>query len=346
MVAAVALRGSLVSAVPGLRVRALALLVLCYVPVIAAPALYEGKPVASIRFDPAEQPLTLDQLIQISGLRTGAPLTTVDLRAAIQRLYSTGEYSDIQADATLVNGAVELKFVTQPAWFVGHTAVAGVPEPPNAGQLGIATKLQLGSEYTEPDLKQAETALKDITRRNGFYNAVIHPDIQLDTKTHEASFEFKIDPGKRAKFHGVVVTGDADRTTSSIISSSGWKGLWGLFRWKPLTETRLQGGLEGVRSWYQSHDHLMARVTLVKLEYQPTTNAVTPHLDIDSGPTVKVSVKGARVSGGTQRNLLPIFQERTVDKDLLVEGERNLTQYFQSKGYFDAAVDFDTEKTG
>src|SRR5258708_1944780 len=218
MVAAVALRWSLVSAVSGLRVRALALLVLCYVSVVAAPALYEGKPVAAIRFDPTEQPLTLDQLIQISGLRTGAPLTAVDLRAAIQRLYSTGEYSDIQADATLVNGAVELKFVTQPAWFIGHIAVAGVPEPPNAGQLGIATKLQLGSEYTGPDLKQAETALRDITRRNGYYNAVIHPDIQLDTKTHEASFEFQTDPGNRAQFHGVAFTRDAGRNTRSTLS--------------------------------------------------------------------------------------------------------------------------------
>ncbi len=342
MVAAGALRWSLVAAVLGLRVRALALLVLCYLPVMAAPAEYDGKPVASIRFDPAQQPLTLEQLIQISGLRTGAPLTAVDLRAAIQRLYSTGEYSDIQVDAAIVNGAVELKFITQPAWFVGHIAVSGVTEPPNAGQLTIATKLQLGSEYTEPDLKQAEAALKDVTRRNGYYSAVIHPDTQLDPATHQASFVFKIDSGKRAKFNGVVVTGDSERTLNSIIATSGWKGLWGLFRWKPLTETRLQSGLEGIRSWYQTHNHLMAKVTLVKLEYEPSTNAVTPHLDIDAGPTVKVAVKGARVSGGTQRNLLPIFQERAVDKDLLVEGERNLTQYFQSKGYFDAAVDFDT----
>jgi outer membrane protein insertion porin family len=36
--------------------------------------------------------------------------------------------------------------------------------------------------------------------------------------------------------------------------------------------------------------------------------------------------------------LLPIYQERSVDPDLLVEGERNLTQYFESEGYFEATV--------
>ncbi len=38
--------------------------------------------------------------------------------------------------------------------------------------------------------------------------------------------------------------------------------------------------------------------------------------------------------------LVPVYQERTVDRSLLVEGRRNLIEYFQSQGYFDAAVDF------
>ena len=42
---------------------------------------------------------------------------------------------------------------------------------------------------------------------------------------------------------------------------------------------------------------------------------------------------------------LPIYQEQTVDRDLFVEGKRELTEYLQSKGYFEAQVDFDQSKT-
>jgi outer membrane protein assembly factor BamA len=40
-----------------------------------------------------------------------------------------------------------------------------------------------------------------------------------------------------------------------------------------------------------------------------------------------------------------VYQEQAVDRDLLVEARRNLTEYFQSEGYFDAVVNFEMEKT-
>ena len=53
-----------------------------------------------------------------------------------------------------------------------------------------------------------------------------------------------------------------------------------------------------------------------------------------------VRTTGAKVSRGKLRQLVPVFQERTVDRSLLVEGRRNLVEYFQSQGYFNAAVEF------
>ena len=37
---------------------------------------------------------------------------------------------------------------------------------------------------------------------------------------------------------------------------------------------------------------------------------------------------------------MPVYQEGAVDNDLLVEGKRNLTDYFQNQGYYDVDVDF------
>jgi outer membrane protein assembly complex protein YaeT len=67
---------------------------------------------------------------------------------------------------------------------------------------------------------------------------------------------------------------------------------------------------------------------------------VTPVLTIDNGPTIRVHTTGADVRKSQLRRLIPIYQERTVDRALLIEGQQNLRDYFQDRGYFDTTVRF------
>ena len=106
----------------------------------------------------------------------------------------------------------------------------------------------------------------------------------------------------------------------------------------------MQTGLNRVLESLQHGDHLEANVTLDGLDYHAQENTVTPSLLLDSGPIIEVRATGARISRGKLRQLVPVFQERTVDRGLLVEGRRNLVEYFQSRGYFNAKVDFDEKQ--
>src|SRR3989304_2634308 len=56
----------------------------------------------------------------------------------------------------------------------------------------------------------------------------------------------------------------------------------------------------------------------------------------------RVRVEGPEISSRTLRQLLPIYAEGAVDEDLLQEGRRNLRDYLQGEGYFDAQVDYAT----
>jgi outer membrane protein insertion porin family len=340
MVPADALRWSLVSTRLGWWVSVSTLAVLSWSPVAAAPDEYEGKTIASIQFDPEKQPLATDRLIALLPLRTGEPLRSASVRDAIQRLYATGEYADIAVDATLGASGVNLKFLTKPSYFVGHVGVNGVPEPPNEGQLVVATRLQLGAEYSEGDLNRAVEHLVDVAKRNGLYNAMVKPETTFDANTQQVNIDFDIDAGERAKFDGVIVTGTSERSTDSIIKSAGWKRFRGLLGWQYVTENRVQNGVDNVRKWYPKHNRLLAKVALDKLDYHPDSNTVTPTLSIDSGPLVDVRVVGANVSAGKLRSILPIYEERTVDRDLLTEGTRDLVTYLESQGYFDAQVSY------
>jgi len=111
--------------------------------------------------------------------------------------------------------------------------------------------------------------------------------------------------------------------------------------WRTATENRVRAGLDGIQNSFQNRDLLLSRVTLQRLEYHDLTNTITPHLDLDAGPKVLLRARGEKISRGRLKESVPIFQERSVDRDLLVEGRRNLLEYFQSQGYFDAQVGFE-----
>jgi hypothetical protein len=61
MVPADALRWSLVSTRLGLWIRVSILIALSWIPLAAAPEQFEGKPIATVQFEPEKQPLTFDQ---------------------------------------------------------------------------------------------------------------------------------------------------------------------------------------------------------------------------------------------------------------------------------------------
>jgi outer membrane protein assembly factor BamA len=65
------------------------------------------------------------------------------------------------------------------------------------------------------------------------------------------------------------------------------------------------------------------------------------------GPVVTVRIVGARLTaipflaGIRKKKLIPIYSEGTIDSDLVEEGQRNLNDYFQKKGFYDAKVTTD-----
>ena len=342
MVSAVALRWSLVSTRLRWWVGVPMLFALGVRTVSALPEEYEGKPIASVKFDPERQPLTFDQLMAMIPLHPGSALRGSDVRDAIQRLYQTGEYADLSVDANLSAAGVNLTIITKPHYFIGDVSAPGVPEPPNAAQMIIATKLQLGAEFQDEEMKAAVDRVVDVLRRNGFYHAVVRPDLAFNDADQQVKIDFTINPGKRAKFDGLITSGETERPVDKLILSAGWKRFRGLLGWHSLTENRLRSGVDNIRSWYPKHDHLLARVTLVKVDFHETTNKVTPELEFNLGPQVQVQVRNAKISAGDLRSLLPIYEERSVDRDLLEEGTRDLASYFQSQGYYDAQVTYNT----
>jgi outer membrane protein assembly factor BamA len=201
-----------------------------------------------------------------------------------------------------------------------------------------ATKLRLGIPFVEADKNQAIESLKNLLRQNGFYHADVTANVEQRPSTEQANLTFHIVSGERARFDRPIIEGNPQRPDAAIIRATHWKRLYGLLGWQQVTDARVRQGLENVRSLYEKKDLLESKVTLTRLDYEEKSNRVKPGLDIVAGPRVNVRVEGAGIGRRKLTQLLPIYQERSIDPDLLIEGDRNLAQHFQSEGYFEASV--------
>ena len=327
----------------GSQIQKILVILLCIGAGVVSAAVedYEGKPVASIAFEPNLQPFSASELAELVPLKKGEPLRLTDVRASIERLFATGRYDDIAVDAKLENGQVAITFLIKGNWFVGQVAVEGTSAPPTSGQLVNATELNLGALFRPESLTEDTSNLKKLMASNGLFEPAITSRVTHEDRIQQANIHFDIVPGPRARFGPPVIKGEFTVPESKVVGATHWKGWFG---WQKVTDDRTQNGLQRVQESFQGKHYLMARVTLDELKYDPATRTVTPYLQITQGPMVRVEASGAKVSQGRLKKLIPVFEEQAVDRELLLEGVSQLTEYFQAKGYFDTKVNFTSAK--
>ncbi len=300
---------------------------------------FEGKRIVDIRFAP-NQPLDPADLAKLLPLKTGEPLRAKDVSAAIDSLFATGQFEDIVVEAEPAADGVAVRFVVQDTWFVGGVTVEGkVNAPPNRGQIASTAQLALGLPFHEEDVSAAVESITRLLESNGLYQARVTPSIERDNDAQQVFITLKIHDGKRAKYEMPLVEGDTSLSDNTVLRATGWR-VPIIHWWRQVTDSRTRKGVQGLLGKYQSQDRLTAKVEIRKLDYDPDRRRLRPQLTVIPGPKVTVRAVEAKVSKRVLKRYVPIFQERSVDNDLLVEGKRNLSDYFQSRGYYDVDVDF------
>ena len=308
-----------------------------------------GRPIASIAFDPPQQPIPPEQIRISLTLHPGDRLDEAALGQAIERLYTTGRYEDIVVSGESSPNGVAVTFHTRSKYFLSHISVDGAVPPPSGDQLVNASALNLGDAFDAETLVTAAGQMQAMLRANGFYASTIRYETQNRDTAEQTDVRFIVQPGHRARFATPVLEGDPKFKASRIVRSTGWPNPFSLHswfhggalhEWRELTDARVQRGLEKVRNAYVKKGFLMASVHLSAMIHDEAANTVTPHIAIEAGPKVTVRTEGAHVSLGTLRRVLPIFQERSIDSGLLTEGVGSLRDYFTGEGYFDATVSY------
>ncbi len=304
-------------------------------PQLNGAAKYQGEIVRDIQF----KGIAGSNSEMLSGLllvKKGEPLDRDTLRESIRVLYATGRFSSLHVEASPEKGGgITLTFVTTENYFNGDVSVQGLntKTPPKPHQLVNASKLELGELFSEENVKLSIDRMKKVLADNGYYQASITYELLPHEDTRQMNVLFHVAQGELARVGTVNIEGDAGIVQEQVQQ---------ITKLKPgakVKSANLNRALERLRKHYQKNQHLEAQVSLTSHEYNPSGNTLDYVFEVEQGSKIVIVAEGAKVRGGEMKKLVPVYQENAVDDDLLNEGRRNLRNYLQTRGYFDAQVD-------
>ena len=297
-------------------------------------AAYEGKAVQSVEL-PGVPEHDREHLLGLLPQKAGEPLERNRVRESIRVLYATGRFADIQAEGVPSGDGVRLTFTTSDNYFVGAVDVEGAPNRPNRNQIVNASKFQLGELYTRDKLDRALENIGQLLQEDGYYRARVTAESTSDPNTQQVNILFHATPGAPAHVGAVNITGSSGLTAAEV------ERIAHMDPGDRLAANRIQDWLQRLRKRFQKQNRALAQVSIAEQKYIPERNAVDFTFQIDPGPVVVITAEGYRVRKGVLKKEIPVYEENAVDDDLLNEGRRNLLDYLQTRGHFDATVDIE-----
>lgn len=295
----------------------------------------QGLPVSDVEFRGVRvDPPVMVALREMVAPIQGAPLDRQKVGKSLRDLYATGRFADLQVEAQKnQKNEVSLVFVATENLFIGEVTVEGAPKRPTPNQLIDATKIELGEVYSPELVEQGMARMKQLLADNGYHQATVTVHEDRNVNIQRISLKFQVIPGAAAKIGKITVEGDSGMSDAEVLKIAKLK------IGESVSLQRQTSALQRLRKRFTKRNQLEAQIT-VRKDYRPETNDLDYTFHIIRGPVVDIRVEGASMSKRKLQKYVPVYEEHAVDDDLLNEGRRNLRDYFQNKGYFDANVDW------
>jgi outer membrane protein insertion porin family len=272
--------------------------------------------------------------LQSIPLHVGDVITTESVRSSIQALYNTGHYSYVEVDAQAAGEGTSLTFRVRPNYY--FSTIRLEPENLIDRPLSGYFRLPYGERYSTSTINNIVQDTLELLKTEGYFQASINPDAYLDSETHLAFVTLVAMPGMRAKVGSVQVHGGVQTFSPKELLDA-----FDLKAGDEFAASKLDKGLTRIRTKYSNLGFLNTKVTAGR-NFDRAANVVNLDLMVDPGQFSLIETPGYKISKKTLRELVPIYEEGTVDPDLVEEGRNQILGYLQQKGYFDATVAADT----
>src|SRR5437763_2917117 len=310
-------------------------------------SVYEGQHVAEIDLV-ANPHRDVEPLRRLLVQVPGQPYSQSKVEASIKALEGTGQFPKVQVNVVPDPAGLRLNFLLEPAFFLGMIEFPGATSQFTYTRLLQVIDLPEEDPYIKARVAIAEKVLQEFLQHNGFFQANVHADSQIDDDKQLVNVTFAVKLGKRARVGSVIFKGTNDRETASLqhsLRSIRARLTGGLLKpGKAYSRERMKVATNLLHRTLADQRRLASKLQEDPPRYHPETNRVDVSFTVDLGPVVTVRTTGARLSvwplmsGRQRKKLIPISSEGSLDPDLVQEGQQNITDYFEKKGFYDAHV--------
>jgi len=313
----------------------------------APSASYEGQNVSTVSLiaNPHRDLQTLRALVT---QKTGEPYSGKKIEADAAALQRAGNFPEVRVSVVPDIAGLRVEYLLEPAYYLGVVEFPGATKTFSYTRLLQVVNLSDEDPYDPAQIPAAEDALTNFLQRNGYFQAKVHATPEIDDGHQLVNVDFTVETGKQARIASVTIDGadDAERLRlQHAIQSLRARLSNGLLKpGKSYSPTRISTATALMKRALTQQHRLASAIRENPPKYDPTSNRVDVSFNVHVGPVVTIRTVGARLSpirflaGRQMKKLVPIYSEGTVDRELVEEGQRNLADFFQKKGYYDVKV--------
>jgi outer membrane protein assembly factor BamA len=308
---------------------------------------YEGQNVGTVSLI-ANPHRDLGPLRACLTLRPGDSYSEEKIQTSAEALEKVGGFSKVQVSVAPDATGLRISFLLEPAYYLGVVEFSGVGKSLSYARLLQVVDLPDADPFDPSRLPAAEEALTTFLHKNGFFQARVHTETKIDDAHKLVSISFAVEIGKQSRIGALAMVGPVAAERAKLhhsLQSLRARLSGGLLKpGKVYDQERISAATSLLKKTLTKQHLLTAKVHENAPEYHPETNRVDVSFNIEVGPVVTVLAVGARLSripflgGREMKKLVPIYSEGAIDQDLVDEGQRNLTDYFQKKGFADVQV--------
>ena len=300
---------------------------------------YEGQQVSLVELAgrPDLDPKEFQRLIPI---HSGEQLSRERILEAVDALRSTHQFKDVEVQLRPEFNGVRVTFVLQPALYIGLYQFPGA-ERFSYGLLIQVSRFSAQELYSPSDIKNAQQALLQHFRQNGYFQSRVNVAVRPDTTHGLANVDFKTTLGPRAKFGEVLIEGATPEETQQI--QNFFRSFRARLRQaavrpgRTYSQRTLQNAVRHLESRFADDKHTFVQVNVNGADYNPETNRADVIFSVRRSPFIQARIEGAQLSTHLQHKLLPSYKEG-LTPELTEEGRQNLLNHFREKGYFEVQV--------
>ncbi len=319
----------------------------------APQAAYEGQNVSAVSLI-ANPHRDLAPLFKLVTQSASSPYSAEKIQHSAEALKQAGNFADVRVEVVPDISGLRVNFLLEPAYYLGVVEFPGAVKHFSYIRLLQVANLADEDPYDPSRVPVAEKSLADFLQKNGYFQSTVHSEIAIDDAHQLVNVRFSVDMGEQARIASVRIDGPDQPESAQLqhAMQSLRARLSGalLKQGKPYSPGRMTAATAQMKRVLSKQRRWASSIHENPPRYESATNRVDVSFKVEVGPVVMIHTVGAKLSAipflasRQMRKLIPIFSEGTVDQDLVEEGQRNLTDYFQKKGFNEVKVTTDFRK--